>query len=163
MIYTISPPSNLTGQVKNITESAPYYFDGTLWQTFSKEVAPIEYYIILTLDPNSTASLTATSVWSTPVNHWGNTNAYLTSSKYYTIGTQNFGGLKGSVSFRKNATTIDKRAIVGLIYPEKLIFDGENFQTTKINSFINSIFLIKRELWNEKNRPRSKKLLKSVL
>ena len=55
----------------------------------------------LTLDPNSTASLTATSVWSTPVNHWGNTNAYLTSSKYYTIGTQNFGGLKGSVSFRK--------------------------------------------------------------
>ena len=93
MVYAISPPSNLTGQVKNITESAPYYFDGTLWQTFSKEVAPIEYYIILTLDPNSTASLTATSVWSTPVNHWGNTNAYLTSSKSYTIGTQNFGGL----------------------------------------------------------------------
>lgn len=60
----------------------------------------------------------------------------------------------------KNATTIDKRAIVGLIYPEKLIFDGENFQTTKINSFINSIFLIKRELWNEKNRPRSKKTSK---
>ena len=101
MVYAISPPSNLTGQVKNITESAPYYFDGTLWQTFSKEIAPIEYYIILTLDPNSTASLTATSVWSAPVNHWGNTNAYLTSSKYYTIGTQNFGGLKGSVSFRK--------------------------------------------------------------
>jgi len=25
----------------------------------------------------------------------------------------------------KNASTIDKRAIVGLIYPEKLIFDGE--------------------------------------
>lgn len=60
----------------------------------------------------------------------------------------------------KNATTIDKRAIVGLIYPEKLIFDGENFQTTKINSFINSIFLIKRELSNEKNRPRSKKTSK---
>ena len=62
MVYAISPPSNLTGQVKNITESAPYYFDGTLWQTFSTEVAPIEYYIILTLDPNRTASLTATSV-----------------------------------------------------------------------------------------------------
>ena len=60
----------------------------------------------------------------------------------------------------KNATTIDKRAIVGLIYPEKLIFDVENFQTTKINSFINSILLTKRELWNEKNRPRSKKTSK---
>ena len=50
---------------------------------------------------------------------------------------------------------MDKRAIVGLIYPEKLIFDGENFQTTKINSFANSIFLIKKELGNKKNRQRS--------
>ncbi|AYZ35231.1 recombinase family protein [Chryseobacterium indologenes] len=55
----------------------------------------------------------------------------------------------------KNANTMDKRAIVGLIYPEKLIFDGENFQTTKINSFANSIFLIKKELGNKKNRQRS--------
>ncbi|WP_144281069.1 recombinase family protein [Chryseobacterium echinoideorum] len=55
----------------------------------------------------------------------------------------------------QNATTIDKRAIVGLIYPEKLIFDGESFQTTKVNSFINSIFLIKKELGNKKNRQRS--------
>ncbi|WEK71159.1 MAG: recombinase family protein [Candidatus Chryseobacterium colombiense] len=57
----------------------------------------------------------------------------------------------------KNANTIDKRAIVGLIYPEKIIFDGENFQTTKINSFLNNIFLIKKELGNKKNRQRSEK------
>jgi hypothetical protein len=31
----------------------------------------------------------------------------------------------------KNATTIDKRAIVGLIYPEKLIFDGRIFKPQK--------------------------------
>lgn len=55
----------------------------------------------------------------------------------------------------KNANTIDKRAIVGLIYPEKIVFDGENFQTTKVNSFINNIFLIKKELGHKKNRQRS--------
>ena len=55
----------------------------------------------------------------------------------------------------KNASTIDKRAIVGLMYPEKLIFDGEYFQTTKINSLANNITLINKELWNKKNRQRS--------
>ncbi len=58
---------------------------------------------------------------------------------------------------------MDKRAIVGLIYPEKLIFDGENFQTTKINSFANSIFLIKKELGNKKTDKEVNYLLMSVL
>lgn len=31
----------------------------------------------------------------------------------------------------KKADTVDKGAIIGLIYPEKLTFDGENFQTAK--------------------------------
>lgn len=51
----------------------------------------------------------------------------------------------------KKADSVDKRAIIGLIYPEKLTFDGENFQTAKINSFVNIIFLIKKEL-RKKNR-----------
>ncbi len=42
---------------KYYPKAAPYYFDGTLWQSFSKEIAPIEYYIVLTLDSNSTAGL----------------------------------------------------------------------------------------------------------
>lgn len=57
----------------------------------------------------------------------------------------------------KNASIIDKRAIVGLIYPEKLIFDGEYFQTTKINSLAGNIALINKELGNKKNRQRSEK------
>ncbi|WP_089756602.1 recombinase family protein [Chryseobacterium soldanellicola] len=57
----------------------------------------------------------------------------------------------------KKASSIDKRAIIGLIYPEKLTFNGEYFQTTKINSFAESIFLIKKELGNKKNRQRSEK------
>ena len=52
----------------------------------------------------------------------------------------------------KKASSMDKRAIVGLIYPEKLIFNGEYFQTTKINSFAETIFLIKKEIGNKKNR-----------
>jgi len=101
VVFVTSVPSNLVGQVINIKESGLYYFDGTIWQPFSKEKNPIEYHILLTFDPTSTSGLTATSTWSTVVNKWGNTNAYLTSSKSYTIGTQNFGGLKGNVSFRK--------------------------------------------------------------
>ena len=66
MVYATSPPSNLTGQVSNITEPAPYYFDGNVWQPFSKE--PIEYMVILSFDSNSTAGLTATSGWSAPIN-----------------------------------------------------------------------------------------------
>lgn len=101
VVFATSSASNLSGQVINITEPGLYYFDGAIWQPFSKEIAPIEYQIILSFDPNSTTALTATSTWSVPVNYWGNTNAYLTATKSYTIGTKNFGGLKGSVLFRK--------------------------------------------------------------
>lgn len=107
MVYATSPPSNLTGQVSNITEPAPYYFDGNVWQPFSKE--PIEYMVILSFDSNSTAGLTATSGWSAPINYFANTNVYLTSAKTYTIGTKNFGGLKGSVLFRKLLGSVNVR------------------------------------------------------
>ena len=100
-VYATAAASNLNGQVINISESGLYYFDGSLWENFSKEKQPIEYRILLTLVPDSTEGLTAKSKWSVPVNFWGNTNAYLTSSKYYTIGTENFGGLSGEILFRK--------------------------------------------------------------
>lgn len=101
VLFATSPPVNLSGQVINVTDPGLYYFDGSLWQAFSKEKQPVEYVIFLSFDHNSTAGISSTSNWSTPVNHWGNTNAYLTASKHYTIGTKNYGGLKGSVLFRK--------------------------------------------------------------
>ena len=107
IVYATARPSNLSGQVINITEPAPYYFDGSLWQPFSKE--PIEYQVILSFDSNSTASLTATSGWSPPINFFANTNVYLTSSKTYSIGTKNLGGLKGSVLFRKLLGSVNVR------------------------------------------------------
>ncbi|REC61778.1 recombinase family protein [Chryseobacterium pennae] len=59
----------------------------------------------------------------------------------------------------KNAGTIDKRALVSLIYPEKIIFDGEHFQTPKINSFLESILLIRRELARQKKGDQNSKNL----
>ncbi len=50
----------------------------------------------------------------------------------------------------KKADSVDKRAIIGLIYPEKLTFDGENSQTAKTNTFVHTIFLIKKKLGNKK-------------
>jgi hypothetical protein len=47
---------------------------------------------------------------------------------------------------------MDKRAIVSLIYPEKIIFNGSYFQTTKINSFVHAILLIRGELSQQKKR-----------
>ncbi|MCQ4139506.1 hypothetical protein [Chryseobacterium sp. EO14] len=100
-VFVTSSASSLSDQVINVAEPGLYYFDGAVWQPFSKEAPPIEYQIILSFDSNSTNTLTATSSWSAPVNYSGNVNAYLTATKTYTIGTKNFGGLKGSVLFRK--------------------------------------------------------------
>ena len=37
IVFVNSPPSNLSGQVINITETGLYYFDGTLWQPFEDD------------------------------------------------------------------------------------------------------------------------------
>ena len=43
IVFATSAANNLSGQVINVNEAGPYYFDGSLWQTYSKEVQPIEY------------------------------------------------------------------------------------------------------------------------
>lgn len=128
VVFVTSPPANLSGQVIQITEPGLYYFDGNLWQTFSKEKQPTEYRILLTFDHNSTAALSATSTWSAPVNYNGNTNAFLTASKYYTIGTKNFGGLKGSVLFRK---------VQGIVNVKFQIYRSFDSDPITGNAFIN--------------------------
>lgn len=127
VVFITSAPSSLSGQVINVTEPGLYYFDGSLWQSFSKEKQPVEYVIFLSFDHNSTAGISSTSNWSTPVNYWGNTNAYLTSSKHYTIGTKNFGGLKGSVLFRK---------IHGIVNVKFQIFRSSDSDPITGNAFI---------------------------
>lgn len=128
LIFATSPSTNLSGQVINVTEPGLYYFDGSLWQKFSNEKQPTEYRILLTFDHNSTAGLTATSTWTTPINYWGNTNSYFTASKYYTIGTKNYGGLKGAVSFTK---------IQGIVNVKFQVYRSADSEPITGNAYIN--------------------------
>lgn len=59
----------------------------------------------------------------------------------------------------RTANLMDKRAIVGSIFPEKLTFDGTSFRTAKMNSFAKSIFLIKKELGRKKRGDQTLKNL----
>ena len=49
------------------------------------------------------------------------------------------------------ATTIKKRQIVGSIFPEKLIFDGENFRTTRVNEAVGLIYRLDAAFRENKN------------
>lgn len=128
IIFVTFPATDLVGQVTRVTEPGLYYFDGSLWQLFSKEIDPIEYFILLTLESSSTAALTATSTWSKPGDQWGNTNNYLTSAKFYSIGTKNFGGLKGQISFRK---------VHGIVNVQFQIYRSSDSEPIGGNAFIN--------------------------
>lgn len=101
VVYITTGATNPVGQVANVTNPGIYFFDGVQWQNMSKEYEPIEYRILLTFDENSTAPLTPTTNWLPEENQYGNTAAYRVSSRYYTIGTKNYNGLKGRISFRK--------------------------------------------------------------
>lgn len=127
IVFVESAAGNPSGQVVNVNEAGPYYFDGAVWKSYSKEVAPIEYRISLTFDPNSTGALEATSTWSEPANLYGNTNAYLAAFKNYSIGTKNFAGLKGSVTFRK---------VHGIVNIRFQIFRSSNSAPISNNAFI---------------------------
>lgn len=128
IVFVTSPPTTLGGQVVYIKEPGLYYFDGMTWRDFSKDKQPVEYVIFLAFDHNSTAGLTSTSNWSIPVNYWGNTNAYLTASKHYTVGTKNYGGLKGSILFRK---------VNGIVNVRFQIYRSYDSDPISGNAFIN--------------------------
>ena len=49
------------------------------------------------------------------------------------------------------ATTIRKREIIGSIFPEKLVFDGENFRTTRVNEAVGLIYRLDAVFRENKN------------
>ena len=51
----------------------------------------------------------------------------------------------------ENGTIKEKREIVGSIFPENLIFNGEYYRTTRLNEAVRQIYLIERELGENKN------------
>ena len=112
LLFVTLPPYLLSGQVINISELGLYYFDGNLWQPVPKQDRKIEYQTILVFDSNTNSPLTASSQWSAPVNLWDDKDTYDTSTKYYSLGTKKFGGLEGTVSFRKIDGIINVKFLV---------------------------------------------------
>jgi hypothetical protein len=126
VVFVTSPATNLAGQVLYVIESGLYCFDGNVWQPLSQD--PIEYHIFLKFDPTSSADLTATSTWTAPGNYVGNTNAYLTASKYYTIGTKNLGEIEGNIIFKK---------VQGIVNINFRLYRSSNSELTSGNTYIN--------------------------
>lgn len=106
VVYVVSPASNLSGQAIHLSEAGLYYFDGIVWQSLTNEKDTVEYMLILSFDENSTEDLQESTTWSAPVNYWAAQNIFLTSLKYYKIGTKNYGGIKGLVRFIKNGPVV---------------------------------------------------------
>ena len=100
IVFVSSPARNLNGQVLYISSPGLYFFDGNLWQSISLN-EPIEYRIVLMLDPDNETKIVSTSNWSKPMDYYGDTNTFLTATKYYKVGTKKLGALKGNIIFRK--------------------------------------------------------------
>ena len=58
----------------------------------------------------------------------------------------------------KEGTVAQKRQIIGSIYPEKLVFDGFQYRTTRLNEAVRLIYTIGEEFSEIKNRKGRKKL-----
>jgi site-specific DNA recombinase len=51
----------------------------------------------------------------------------------------------------ENGTVIEKREIVGSIFPENLTFNGDYYRTERLNEAVRQIYLIEKELQEDKN------------
>ncbi len=52
----------------------------------------------------------------------------------------------------KNAGTIEKREVISSIYPEKIVFDGTDYRTSRVNEVASCIYMINNNLKQIKNR-----------
>jgi site-specific DNA recombinase len=58
----------------------------------------------------------------------------------------------------EEGTLAQKRQIVGSIYPEKLVFDGFQYRTTRLNEAVRLIYTLDKGFSEIKNRKGSKKM-----
>ncbi len=61
-------------------------------------------------------------------------------------------------SLYENGNVIQKRKIIGSIFPEKLTFDGSQFRTTRLNEALECILLIDSKIGGNKNGTNSSNL-----
>ena len=60
-----------------------------------------------------------------------------------------------------NGTIIEKRKIIGSIYPEKLIFDGNEYRTSRLNEAVRLIYTLDAGFKEIKNRKEGENSLLS--
>ena len=58
----------------------------------------------------------------------------------------------------EEGTVAQKRQIIGSIYPEKLVFDGFQYRTTRLNEAVRLIYMLGDSFTEIKNRKGGKKL-----
>lgn len=58
----------------------------------------------------------------------------------------------------EEGSTVQKRQIIGSIYPEKLVFDGFVYRTTRLNEAVRQIYTLDKGLTEIKNRKSNKNL-----
>jgi len=51
-----------------------------------------------------------------------------------------------------NLPVSKKRELISSIFPEKIVFDGENYRTPKVNEAVRLIYMINSDLYSIKNR-----------
>jgi len=51
-----------------------------------------------------------------------------------------------------NLPVSKKRELIGSIFPEKIVFDGINYRTPKVNEAARLIYMINSDLYSTKNR-----------
>jgi site-specific DNA recombinase len=62
----------------------------------------------------------------------------------------------------ENGSVMEKRQVIGSVYPEKLTFDGDQLRTTRINETVRLIYTLDKELAeNEKGQNGNKTILSS--
>ena len=61
----------------------------------------------------------------------------------------------------ENGTIIEKRKIISSIYPEKLIFDGNEYRTSRLNDAVRLIYMLDKGFADIKNRKEGENSLLS--
>jgi site-specific DNA recombinase len=62
----------------------------------------------------------------------------------------------------ETGSIMEKRQVIGLVYPEKLVYDGDQLRTTRINEAVRLIYTLDKELAeNEKGQNGNKTILSS--
>ena len=108
---------------------------------FSKEIEPTDYRESKAYYEKQIMELEA-KLSGLPVNNFQNIDPLLDKA------LENLGQLD---KLYENGTMEQKRKIIGSIFPEKLIFDGEHYRTARVNEAVRVLFAIDEAFHQKEN------------